>query len=273
MGEKGFKGLIVTAILALAASCIMVMDPDKGQSWQPAEFRKSVDFQAGGTIAVEHTLGNIGITGWDKDSVEVIATGREAEPGSGRKIRIYSMEDLEPSIDVRLAAGVLRIRTRSLGGPWATGGLDYDISVPRSVNLNGISLNKGNVTVSDIYGRVDAAISNGNLTVKNFSGAISASLEAGQADVELLDVRDDDVIDITVKEGDITLRLQPETNARVEAESRGGEITSDYDLGQKLPVRSIASRLGNGAARITLKALRGNIRILKTEASSPAGYV
>lgn len=273
MGEKAIQGLVLTAVLALAASCIMVMDPEKDQSWRPTEFRKLVDFKAGGTMAVEHTLGNIGITGWDKDSVEVVATGREGESGSGRKIRVYSMEDLEPSIDVRLAGGVLRVRTRSLGGPWATGGLDYAISVPRSVNLNGISLDKGNVTVSDIYGRVDAAIFTGNLTVKNFSGAVRASLEAGQADVELLDVHDDDVIDITVKEGDITLRLQPETNARVEAESRGGEITSDYDLGQRLPVRSITSRLGNGAARITLKASRGNIRILKAEASRPAGNI
>jgi hypothetical protein len=263
MGNKAVRVFVLLAFTALAASCIMVVDPEQVQSG--AEFRRTADLEAGGTVAVEHTLGNIVITGWDENSVEVVATGRQAEPGTSRRVRIYSMDDLEPSIDVRQTGGVLRIRTRSLGGPWASGGLDYAIRVPSSVNLNGITLDRGDVTISDTYGRVDAAVSKGNLTVKNFSGALKAALEAGQADIELLDIRDDDVIDVTVKEGDITLRLEPGANAHIEAESHGGEITGDYELGAKLPARTLTSRLGSGAARIVLKALRGNIKILKTE--------
>jgi hypothetical protein len=266
MGKRAVQALAVLTFAALAVSCIMVVDPEQAQSWQPsAEFRRTMDFQAGGKVSVEHTLGDVEITGWDQNSVEVVATGREGEPGTSRRVRVYSKEDLEPSIDVRQDGGVLRIRTRSLGGPWASGGLDYSIRVPSSVSLTGISLDKGDVTVSDIYGRLDAAISKGKLTVKNFSGALKASIGTGQADVELLDVREGDAVEITVQEGDIFLRLEAETSARVEAEASGGEITSDYDLGLKLPARALTSQLGAGGARIKLKALRGNIKILKAD--------
>jgi hypothetical protein len=266
MGKRAVQALAVLTFAALAASCMMVMDPEQTPAWQSgAEFRKTMDFPAGRTVTVEHTLGNVEITGWDKNSVEVVATGREGEPRSGRRIRVYSTEDVEPSIDVRQDGGVLRIRTRSLGGPWASGGLDYSIRVPNSVSLKGITLDKGDVTVSDIFGRVEAAISKGNLTVKNFSGAVKASIETGQADVELLDVREGDAVEITVQEGDILLRLEAGTSARVEAEAPGGEITSDYDLGLKLPARALTSQLGTGGARIKLNALRGNIKILKAD--------
>lgn len=265
MRQKVFRATLLSIFVAFSASCIMVVDSEQDQPWQPAEFRKSVDFAAGGTVAVEHTLGNVGITGWDKDSVEVVATGREAEAGSNRRVRVYSMGDLEPSIDVRQTGGVLRIRTRSLGGPWASGGLNYALHVPSSVNLNAIRLEKGDVAISDIYGQADVEISTGNLTVKNFSGPLKASVGSGQVDVELLDVHGEDAIDITSREGDITLRLEPGANIRIEAESPKGEITSDYDLGQKLPARTLAGRMGKAEAVVTLKALRGNIKILKTE--------
>ncbi len=266
MRKKAFQALAVLTFTALAASCVMLVNPEQAPSWQPgAEFRRTMDFQAGGTVTVEHTLGDIEIKGWDNDSVEVVATGKPGEPGHGGKIHIDTAEDLEPSVDIREADGVLRIRTRSLGGPWVPIGLDYSIKVPRSVNLKGITLDKGDVALSDIYGEVEVAISEGHLTVKNFSGSLKASIETGQADVELLDVRKGDAVELTVQKGDISIRLEAGTSARLEAEASGGEITSDHDLGVKLPARAFTTQLGSGGARIKLTALRGNIKVLKAD--------
>lgn len=265
MRHRVFRTASLSVLAVFSASCIMVVDPGQSPPGQPAEVRKSVDFKAGGTISVEHTLGNVGIAGWDKDSVEIVATGREAEPGSNRRVRVYSMGELEPSIDVRESAGILRIRTRSLGGPWASGGLDYAIQVPSSVSLDPIRLDRGDVTVSDVFGRLSAEITAGNLVVKNFSGPLKATLETGQADVELLDIREGDAVEITCREGDIIVRLEAGAGVKIEAESPKGEITSEFDLGQKLPARTLVGRMGGAAAVITLKAMNGNIKILKTE--------
>jgi len=261
---KTFLPLVLMSCIGLAASCIMVVDPDQAQFWQDGgEFRKTIDLKAGGTVTVEHTLGNVIITGWDKDSVEVIASGRRRAEGASDGMRVYGAGEYEPSIDVRRDEGIVRIRTRSLGGPWATRGLDYSIQVPSSVDLKPITLTKGDVAISDVYGRIEAAISEGSLTIRNFSGPLKASVGTGKADVELLDVRETDVVDISVKEGDISIRLEREAAVRIEAEAPEGQITSEYDLGVKLPARSLAGHLGAGGAVINLKTGRGNIKILK----------
>ncbi len=271
MRQKVYKTLFAVVFIASAASCIMVVDPGRDETWQPsAEFRKSVDFQAGGTMAVEHTLGNIVITGWDNNSLEVVATGRPPEPASNRQVRLYSAADIEPSVDVREAGGATRIRTRSLGGPWAMGGLDYAISVPHSVNLDTIRLEHGDLTISDVYGRADVWVSKGNLTVTNFSGPLKASLNAGQADVELLDIRGVDTVDVSCKDGDIVLRLEPDAGVTIKAEAPEGQITSEYDLGRALPAKEVSGRMGSGEAGVTLKALHGNIKILKAGGTRPA---
>jgi len=271
MRHKVYQILFVAVFMASAASCIMVVDPEKDETWQPsAEFRKSVDFQSGGTMAVEHTLGNIAIAGWDKDSLEVVATGRRPEPASRRQVHLYSAADIEPSVDIREAGGATRIRTRSLGGPWAMGGLDYVINVPHSVNLDTIRLEHGDLTISDVYGRAAVSVSKGNLTVKNFSGPLKAVLDEGQADVELLDIRGVDVIEISCKDGDIVLRLEPDAGATVKAQAPKGQVTSEYDLGRSLPAKDVSGRMGSGEAAITLKTLHGNIKILKAGGSRPA---
>ncbi|HVP90565.1 MAG TPA: hypothetical protein VMS75_05040 [Terriglobales bacterium] len=264
MQPKLFRIILGALFAALAASCVMVMDPGRGEPW-PAnpEFRRTVDFAPGGVFALEHTLGDIVITGRDGDSAELVATVRPEESAESR-VRVYAAADLEPSIDVRKAGSRLRIRTKSLGGPWSSGGLDYAIRLPHSVNLDPIVLEKGDISVSGVYGRMSVELGTGSLKVANFSGPLKASVESGQADVELLDVRPDDVVQVTVGEGDIVLRLEPGAGARIEAEAPRAEITSDFDLGRSLPARTLDGRLGSGEARIVLRALRGNIRILKT---------
>lgn len=271
MRQKVHQTLFAGVFISLAASCVMVVDPGKDGTWQPAlEFRKSVDFRAGGTMAVEHTLGNIVIAGWDNDSLDVVAKGRPPEPASNRQVRVYTEADIEPSVDIREAGGVTRIRTRSFGGPWAVGGLDYAINVPHSVNLDTIRLEHGDLTISDVYGRADVSVSKGNLTVKNFSGPLKAALNAGGADVELLDIRGADTIEILCKDGDIVLRLEPDAGVAIKAEAPQGQITSEYDLGRPLPAKELSGRMGSGGAGITLKTLHGNIKILKAGGSRTA---
>ena len=266
MLRKVFRTAAAAGLTALAASCLTVVGPqDAPPSWQPSEYRKTVDLKSGDSVAIEHTLGNIVINGWDRDSVEIVATARQADPGDKRQVQLYTGENIEPSVDVRLVDGVLRIRTRSLGGPWTSTAMDYAIRVPASVKLRSVKLDKGSVSISNVYGRIEAMISSGGLTVRNYSGFLKANLSSGSADVELLDIRGEDTVEVMSLEGDVVLRLQAGAGVHLMAEAPKGEISSDLDLGVKLPARSLTAKLGSAAAPVSLKAMRGNIRILKTE--------
>lgn len=262
------KKTLLTASLAAAAvlsaaACIMLMDPERTASWQPrGEFRRTVEFAAGGTLALENDYGNVEITGWEKDSVEVVAQGAAGEPGRERKVRAYGFWEVKPAVEITQTEGSLTIRTRPFDGPGDPPAVDYTIRVPNSISLSGVRVGKGNLTVSGVFGRFEASIDEGNLVVSNFSGSVDASIGTGNVDVEVLDVRDQDTIALSSREGDMILRLEPGTGAQVEAEALRGEVSSDFDLGVKTPAPSVSGRIGSGGAAVTLKASDGRIEII-----------
>lgn len=255
--------LLAGSAVALSAACIMVMDPGRTASWQPrGEFRRTVEFAAGGTLALENDYGNVEVTGWEKDSVEVVAQGAAGEPGRERKVRAYGFWEVKPAVEIKQTEGSLMIRTRPFDGPGDLPAVDYTIRVPNSISLSGIRVGKGNLTVSGVFGRVEASIDEGDVAVSNFSGSVDVSIGVGSADVEVLDLRDGDAVAISSREGDIILRLEPGAGARVEAEAPRGEVRSDFDLGVKTPAPNVSGRTGSGGATITLKAPDGRIEII-----------
>lgn len=245
-----------------AAACIMVMDPGTGNSPVPrGVFRKTVEFGAGGTLSLENDIGNVEISGWDKDSVEVVAQGTAEETGKQRRVRAYGFWELKPDVEVKTTDGGLTIRTRPFDGPGELPAVDFVIRVPNSVKLGGIRVGEGNLTVSDVFGRLEARLDKGDLSVSNYSGSIDASVGAGNVDVEVLDLREGDSIALSSLRGDIILHLEPGAAARIEAEAPRGDIRSDFDLGVKTPVSSLKGRIGQGGAEIRLKAEDGRIEI------------
>lgn len=272
------KKTLLTASLAataavLSAACIMVMDPEQTTSWRPrGEFRRTVEFTAGGTLALENGSGNVEITGWDKDAVEVVAQGASAEPGEKRKVRAYGFWEIKPDVEIKQADGRLSIRTRPFDGPGDLPAVDYTIRVPNSIILSAIRMGEGDLTVSDVFGRIEASLDRGGLAVSNFSGSVDLSIGTGSADVEILDVRDQDTIAISSRVGDIVLRLGAGTGARVEAEAPRGEVSTDLDLGAKTPAPSVSGRIGPGGAAVTLKASDGRIKIIAIKDMSGAAW-
>ncbi len=254
---------LAAAAAVLSAACIMVMDPEQTTSWQPrGEFRRTVEFASGGTLSLENKAGNIEITGWDKDVVEVVAQGAAAEPGEKRKLRAYGFWEVKPDVEIMQTDGSLSIKTRPFDGPGDLPAIDYTIRVPNSIVLSGIIMGEGDLTVADVFGRVEASLDRGEVAVSNFSGSVDLSVGAGNVDVEVLDVHDQDTIAIMSREGDIVLRLGAGTGARVEAEAPHGGVSSDFDLGLKTPAPSVSGRIGTGEAAITLKAADGKIEII-----------
>jgi hypothetical protein len=263
MKKALLRASIAAAAALLSVACIMVMDPERTTSWQPrGEFRKTVEFAAGGTIVLENEAGNVEIVGWDKDAVEVVAQGAAANPGEKRKVRAYGFWEIKPDVEIKKMDGSLSIRTRPFDGPGDLPAVDFTIRVPNSIVLSGIRMEEGNLTISDVFGRIEGSLERGDIAVSNFSGSVDLFIGTGSADVEVLDVRDQDTIAISSREGDIVLRLGADTGARIEAEAPLGQVRSDLDLGATTPAPNVSGRIGSGAAVVTLKAADGKIEII-----------
>ncbi len=264
MKTRAMAGLAAAILLVSAPACIMVMDPGRAEELPRAgEFLREAELEPGGTVSLTFGSGNVEITGWEKASVEVTARRREpARVEAG--VPVLEPWNLAPDIEIVKAERAVRIKDRALDSAKPAIS-DMAIHVPESVELDPIGVRTGNVSIADAYGRVVADIGEGDLTIANFSGSVKASVGKGSADVEVLDVREDDNVEITVEAGDITFRIPPDADVRIEAEAPRGEVSTDLDLGAALPAKSLMGGLGSGGGMVRLKALNGVIRILKTE--------
>jgi len=268
MKKSFFFTLVLTIFLAIIislSSCIVaVVDySESGTVFPKKEFHKSVSFKPGGTISLDNSNGDIEISGWEQNEVELFANEVKSIPYQ-RKVRIYGVSYSEPKIDFeKLDEDFIKIKTRSSGRDRENSVFNCLLNVPHSINLEDIRNRRGNISISDLYGKAVLGLKEGDLRVENFSGSLEASVGIGSVQAELLDLRNEDEIKIMTTQGDITLYLQPEVNAQVEASASSGEISSEFDLKQALPSKKITAQIGQGGASLSISTLNGNIKIEK----------
>jgi hypothetical protein len=234
------------------------------------EFRQTLRFMPGGTLSLENDFGDVLIRGWRRDSVEVVARAGAAPSRAVRSLRGYDERSRAPEVEIRETANGLLIRTPTFEGLGEPPAVTFDIRVPESVILTGIRISEGGLQVSDCYGGLDASVDAGDLLVRNYSGPVRATIGRGNADVEVLDLRDRDEITISTRQGDIVLRLEQDTGAIVEANAPRGEVESDFDLGRRLPASSVKGWIGQGGPLIILTASNGRIEIVRIRGGAAA---
>jgi hypothetical protein len=180
---------------------------------------------------------------------------------SGRQYRIRKVT---PEVEIQETGQGLLVRTPTFEGSGEAPAVDYEVKVPNDVVLTGIRISEGGLTIADVFGRIEASVDQGDLLVSNFSGSLKASVGTGNADVEVLDLRESDEISVTCRRGDVVLRLEPGAEAAVEANAPRGGVSSDFDLGVRLPAPTVKGLIGRGGPTIILMASDGRVRIVRT---------
>ncbi|OGD27380.1 MAG: hypothetical protein A2V57_08675 [Candidatus Aminicenantes bacterium RBG_19FT_COMBO_65_30] len=274
--RKPFLKVSGTAATVLfGAACIIAPHPGESTGWRTVsrpetgnEIRETIDFRTGGTLSLENDFGDVVITGWDRDSVRIIAKAVASQARPQRSAREYGARTSEPDVEIRETDDGLLIRNRTFEGPGRPPEVAYEVRVPNSVRLTGIRISEGNLSVADVFGRLEASLDQGDLKVANYSGSVEAVIGTGEADVEVLDLREEDSITISSRKGDIVLRLESGTGAIVEADAPRGEVRSDFDLGVKMPVSTVKGWIGEGGPAIILRAADGRIEIVAVKRSA-----
>jgi hypothetical protein len=225
-------------------------------------FQKSVDFPPGGNFSLSNFDGNIEISGWENEEVEVYADRIIPQPDRPR-IQLMHWERQTPKINFDSFENNVIIKTQAPDREGADCIVDYFVSVPHSINLKDILARDGIVSISDIYGDVTVELRSGEINVDNFSGSLNASLVEGVIGASLYDLREQDKINLNVKEGDIILYLQTEVNAQIDGYFPNGEIFSEFGFKKEPSEGRISAQIGEKGASILLTAMNGDIHIRK----------
>jgi hypothetical protein len=264
---KKLSGLIILAGLFLSVSCVIaVVDPRHPErpTISLSQFYRSLPLKPGGSIFLNNTAGNITIDGWDDENVEVLVDESMGLPPSAR-FYFLGWRRPKPNIQIESGGEEIRIQTPRSGKEQDYRLFSYRLQVPRSVNLQEILNGQGDIEISDIFGNLRIRGKEGTIRVRNFSGPLDITLGSGDVEAELLDLRPEDEVRVTVEDGDITLYLEPGVGAELEARIPEGTISSEFDLPQANQAGMVAAKLGDGGTRISLIVKRGDVKILRVE--------
>ena len=131
------------------------------------EFHRTVPLSSNGRVSLDNVNGNVTITGWERNEVQIDAVKKA---GNQQKLD-------EARIEVEASSDSVHIRTRYPEGhnnnnP-AT--VTYELHVPRVARLDGINLVNGSLNVSQVSGDIKASLVNGKTTVRDLTGRAEIS--------------------------------------------------------------------------------------------------
>lgn len=237
------------------------------------EFRQTYGVPSGTKVQVQNANGDIKISQWAEDYVEVYAK-KKTNHGEDELAKV----DIEVTVD-----DVMKIRTKYLEKNVRVS-VKYDIKVPRGVivqkvktsngeiELNGTEgdtkamTSNGEIYVFDVEGIVSLQTSNGEIEVRRTAGVLEANTSNGEVYVEVHNIPEGGT-NISSSNGSIDVYISDEVNADLRAATSMGNVhIKDLELRSRFKVTSQASTLltgeiGKGGGLISVSTSNGEIEI------------
>lgn len=216
----------------------------------------TVAFDKNGTVTVSAMDGDIIITGWSRDQVQVHAVSEDDDirfDASSSRLNLElngSSHGSDARFEVSVPYGVhVNARTRS-----------GDMSVRGTRGEVEARAQSGDIVVEDVTSRLDVSTLSGDVTASNVSGDVEIGSTSGE--VKITDVRGD--VEVSTVSGDVGLRGVTAKNVR--AKTTSGDVTFDgaidpagrYELGAHSgDVRLHVQR--DASAQLTVATWNGGI--------------
>ncbi|HWP43079.1 MAG TPA: DUF4097 family beta strand repeat-containing protein [Blastocatellia bacterium] len=243
---------LTTLACAIAALCLAAAAriDARGQALinhrPQAPAQQPFRLERGGKVSVTNPSGDIIITGWDRDTIEVTARGEDsASPAS---IRVRG--------DSRSAIISIPAEVRRLGGQ-----IDLDIKVPRYAEIESAESRHGDVSVSDVDGGVFISANNGDVIASRLG---SLRVETRNGDVSARSIRNS--LNVSSLNGDV---ISAEIGSSVEVKATSGDISISnagadvraYSASGDIHVTCAKSRVDASTASgtITLTGVGGDV--------------
>ena len=239
-----------------------------GAATLESTFDRTFDVRPGTLFALNNTNGHITIRSWDQPRVQVHAVKRVESRDSESAQKAMNALKIEPSA----SADGLRINTvypRQNEGffDWLAGtnvslSVTYDVTVPRSMNLN-IDNTNGAIEVTEVRGSHQVSTTNGHIELARCAGDVEAETTNGAIRVELSEVNPGKAIRLETTNGRITIALPKAFAARIDASTTNGSIKTDLPVTtNEVSRNSLRGTInGGGGADLRLRTTNGSITI------------
>lgn len=229
MHKKNILIILHLLILSTAASGCRYDDFNFDDRNLKTLHEKTFPISPGKELKLETSMGDVMISGWDKDEVYIKVLGNEK---AADKIEFEFNADKE----------LIEVIAKKDGSVfnWFSSGiaLRFEVKLPNKFNSK-VHTSGGDIKISNVTGTNTFKTSGGDLWIKNTNGDLKASTSGG--DINLDDNKGN--ISVSTSGGDITaksfdgdlyastsggdIKLKG-TNSRIDAETSGGDIFLEY---------------------------------------------
>lgn len=240
---------------------------------------RTASLGAGGEVVVEVTNGSIYVETGSGDEVRVVARKkvRASDAAEAREL----LDEIEVTVEergssVHIAAEIPRSNSW-FGGTSAS--VSFEITMPQDAELDASSKNgsvevrdlgararletqNGSITAKGVAGPLEAESNNGSIKAYDVQGAVQAETTNGsiKAEIDGTDLGDD--MRIKTTNGSIELRLDASVAASIDARTKNGSVSSDFEGGvQDRRRRTLDLDLNGGGPRVELESSNGSIRV------------
>jgi DUF4097 and DUF4098 domain-containing protein YvlB len=246
----------MTTLFLFLTGVLGTLGPSYGGSSFRDEFHQTYAFDAHGRVALENINGDVHITAWDRNEVQVHAAKRAA-----------SQERLDDAtIVVSAARGSITIKTHypDQGNSEHPAIVDYIVKVPRTARLDQVKLVNGSLEISGVKGEVHASSVSGAIRTQGLAGNVKLSTVSGRLQASFDELEATRSISMNSVNGAIEVLLPLDARADLRADTVAGGISSDFGRPTergKFPGRHWNGSLKGGGARIRVTNVDGNILV------------
>lgn len=246
-------------VLALGAHASGVAADHRGALTE--EFHQTYAIAADGRVELDNINGDVHISSWDRNEVKV-----DAVKYADTKERL---DEAKIEIDARANAVSIRTKYPDHDHTWNWGshnnpaGVEYTLTVPRTIRLDEIKLINGGLDVNGVSGEVNASLINGRLEAHNLAGRARLSTINGRLDARF-DQLAGNSVELNSVNGSVELTIPSDSKAELEASTVSGGISNDFGLHvnhHQFVGHDLRGELGTGGTRIKLESVNGRIAI------------
>jgi len=236
-----------------AALVLLIAVPARAEVTQ--EFHKTVPLNADGRVSLSNINGDVEITGWSRNEVQIDAV---------KTARDQQRLD-EASIDVNVGGSYVEIETHYPSHLMNNNpaSVHYTLHVPQNARIDKINLVNGALTVQKLSGEIEANLVNGKLHASDLTGTADLATVNGTIDANYTSLNNVREIKLKSVNGSVNLELPQSPNAEVEASTVNGGISTDFPLTVKghWVGKNMSGTLGSGGVHIELSNVNGSIRV------------
>lgn len=266
MRKHWFAMGILCLILVMALSgCI-------GQAVATEEFRETYDVDAGTVLQVDNINGDITVTKWDENQVEVYALKRA----------LVDESDLD-KVSIEVSTGnVMVVKTKyAVPTDEIEVSVAYTIKVPANVNVELLGNTNGRISLEGTTGDAMLTNTNGDVSVKNVDGSVFVTNTNGKIDIEdvtgvrgvmatngdvtvELPALSSDVMILTTN-GKVKVYVPEDLDADVKMKTTNGKVTI-HDIQLTIMEQSateVKGTMGDGGFNLVITNTNGDIDLYK----------